>query len=374
MKISNKRIVGIILMGVLMLSCGFAAESGNKKRIDRFSESKNFYDGKFHNYNDVKLASPSFWRATKAVMFEGTEKVPTRPLPVNRLNRNHFQKDRFGNFSFVWLGNASVLINLEDKYLLTDPMFSKRSSFVQWLGPKRFHPVPVTMEDLPPLDAVIISHNHYDHLDEASIKKLDHKTKTYLVPLEVGKYLEDWGIDPQKIIELDWWQGVEHNEIQFIATPALHFSGRGIFDQNESFWNSWVIKSEKHSIFFCGDSGMFPLFKDIGDKYGPFDLTTIPIGAYSKLWHDSHLFPEEAVQVHKELKGKIVLPIHWAAFNLATHSWYDPAERFFETAHKENITAVFPKIGQIIQYHNMPVTPPWWRVEIVPLSAKNSKE
>jgi L-ascorbate metabolism protein UlaG (beta-lactamase superfamily) len=374
MKMSPKRIVEIILMGVLMLSCAFAAESGNKKGTDRFSESKNFYDGKFHNHNDVKLASPSFWRATKAVMFEGTDKVPARPLPVNRLNRNHFQKDRFGNFSFVWLGNASVLINLEDKYLLTDPMFSKRSSFVQWLGPKRFHPVPVTMEDLPPLDAVIISHNHYDHLDEASIKKLDHKTKTYLVPLVVGKYLEDWGIDPQKIIELDWWQGVEHDEIQFIAAPALHFSGRGIFDQNESFWNSWVIKSEKHSVFFCGDSGMFPLFKNIGDKYGPFDLTIIPIGAYSKLWHDSHLFPEEAVQVHRELKGRIVLPIHWATFNLATHSWYDPAERFFETAHKENITAVFPKIGQVIQYHNLPETPPWWKVEIAPLSAKNSKE
>jgi hypothetical protein len=153
-----------------------SAESGNKKRIDRFSESKNFYDGKFHNHYDVKLASPSFWRATKAVMFEGTDKVPTRPLPVNRLNRNHFQKDRFGNFSLVWLGHASVLVNLEGKHLLTDPMFSKRSSFVQWQGPKRFHPVPVNMEDLPALDAIIISHNHYDHLDKASIKKLDYKT------------------------------------------------------------------------------------------------------------------------------------------------------------------------------------------------------
>ncbi len=320
-----------------------SAVSGNEKRIDKFSESKNFYDGKFHNHNDVKLASPSFWRATKAVMFEGTDKVPTRPLPVNRLNRNHFQKDRFGNFSLVWLGHASVLVNLEGKHLLTDPMFSKRSSFVQWLGPKRFHPVPVNMNDLPDLDAIIISHNHYDHLDKASIKKLDHKTKTYLVPLAVGKYLENWGINPQKIIELDWWQGVEHDEVQFIAAPALHFSGRGIFDHNESFWNSWVIKTEKHSIFFCGDSGMFPLFKDIGDKYGPFDLTLLPIGAYFKLWHDSHLFPEEAVQVHMELMGRVALPIHWATFNLATHSWYDPIERFFETAQKGTLPLSFPR-------------------------------
>ncbi|MEE8637988.1 MAG: MBL fold metallo-hydrolase [Candidatus Margulisiibacteriota bacterium] len=161
---------------------------------------------------------------------------------------------------------------------------------------------------------------------------------------------------------------------RFTNKTGQGISNKGIFDHNESFWNSWVIKSEKHSIFFCGDSGMFPLFKGIGDKYGPFDLTIIPIGAYSKLWRDSHLFPEEAVQVHKELRGRVVLPIHWATFSLATHSWYDPAERFFETVHKEDITAVFPKIGQTIQYHNLPETPPWWKDEIASSFAKKPKE
>ncbi len=357
----------------LMLSCVLAEETSTKTAGDRLMESKNFYDGKFHNHDDVVLQSPSFWRATKAVLFEGKDKEPSRPLSVNPLTKNDFQGESFGNFSLVWLGQASVFMNIEGKYLLTDPMFSERASFVQWAGPKRFHPVPLEMDDLPALDAIIISHNHYDHLDEATIKQLDHKTKVYFVPLAVGQYLEDWGVDPRKIVELDWWEDVERDGLQFTATPALHFSGRGIFDQNESFWNSWVIKSKEHTVFFCGDSGMFPLFRKIGDRFGPFDLTIISNGAYSKLWHDSHLFPEEVVQAHMQLKGKVILPIHWATFNLATHAWYDPAERFFTAANQAGISAVYPRIGQILRYNSLPETPPWWKDEMV-LSTRESSE
>ncbi len=361
-------------MGLLVFSCSIIFKSENTMGSDKIEQSKHFYKGKFHNHNDVKLASPSYWKATKAVMFEGDDKRPEKPLPVSKLTKVDFQGNSFGNFSFVWLGQSSVLLNLEGRYLLTDPMFSRRASFVQWAGPERFHPAPVEMDDLPALDAIIISHNHYDHLDEASIKGLDYKTKVYLVPLGVGKYLEDWGIDPQKIIEMDWWEGLERDEIQFIAAPALHFSGRGIFDQNESFWNSWVIKSKRNSIFFCGDSGMFPLFKDIGNKYGPFDLTLISNGAYSNLWHDTHLFPEEVIQAHKELKGRILMPIHWATFSLATHSWYDPAERIFKAAQKENVKILFPKIGQIMDYNRLPETPPWWRDVLNPVPAYSPAE
>ncbi len=366
MRKTNKKSLSAVIVVLSIFSCSFTPNTANDMESDKVSRSNNYYDGKFHNHDDIVLAAPSYWRATKAVFFEGTDKEPSKPLPVVQLDKNQFQNKTPGNLSFVWLGHASVLLYLEGKYLLTDPMFSKRASFLQWAGPKRFHPVPIEMEDLPDLEAIVISHNHYDHLDEASIKGLDHKTKVYYVPLAVGKYLEAWGVDPKKIIELDWGEKAERNGIQFDAVPSLHFSGRGLFDQNESFWNSWVIKSRKHSIFFCGDSGMFPLFKDIGIKHGPFDLTLISNGAYSKLWHDSHLFPEEVASVHKELKGKVLLPIHWATFSLATHSWWDPAERLFKAARRENIHAIYPKIGQIVQYDNIPETPPWWRSEMAP--------
>ncbi len=287
---------------------------------------------------------------------------PDKVLPIEVIPEHRFSNPATKDFRLTWLGHSAILIEIEGYRILTDPNFSERASPFQWAGPKRFHPVPIAPDKLPELDAIIISHDHYDHLDYHTIQKLISKTKHFFVPLGVGDHLISWGVDKSKITELDWWQEAKlDNTITLAATPAQHFSGRGLFSRNTTLWASWVILGKRNKIYFSGDTGMFDSFKDIGKRYGPFDYTLMHVGAYSDEWPKVHMNPEEAVQAHIDIGGKVFVPIHWGTFRLAFHDWNDPAERLFNEANRKKLTYVIPIAGQSFHNPDLPPVETWWR-------------
>ena len=228
---------------------------------------------------------------------------------------------------------------------------------------KRFgNSMPVSVKDLPEIDAVLITHDHYDHLDYRTIKQLKGKVEHYFVPLGVASHLISWGVDEKIITELDWWEEVKYKDLTLVSTPAQHFSGRGLMDKFSTLWMSWVIKGKKHNIYFSGDSGYFDGFKQIGKKYGPFDLTMIECGQYSEIWPNLHLFPEYTVQAHLDLRGKVLLPLHWGTLLLSpSHDWDEPLERLFKKAEELDIQLTTPMIGQTILLDSEYSNSKWWR-------------
>jgi L-ascorbate metabolism protein UlaG (beta-lactamase superfamily) len=261
----------------------------------------------------------------------------------------------------VWIGHSTLLIEIDGKRFLTDPVWSKRATPVRPFGPVRFFDPPIALEDIPKIDGIIISHDHFDHLDCATIQKLGKTGVTFYAPLGVGQHLEAWGISNDRIKEMDWWDkafvGKGHS---LVATPARHFSGRSLFRRNRTLWCSWVIKGSTHRVFFGGDGGMWPGFKAIGDKYGPFDISFVQIGAYNSDWKNIHMFPEEAVQAHLDLKGNVLVPIHWGTFNLAFHTWTEPVERLLTSAKENNIRLSLPEPGQSIKFPETSINSYWW--------------
>ena len=261
----------------------------------------------------------------------------------------------------TWIGHSSLLIEIDGKKILTDPVWAERASFSSLVGPKRFFPAPLQLNELPSLDAVIISHDHYDHLDHSVIKQFANKQIPFFTSLGVGKYLEEWGIKSGLIKELDWTDKVMlGHDCELTALPARHFSGRGLHNRFETLWSSFVIKTSKHKIFYGADSGWFDGFKEIGDIYGPFDLTMIEIGAYNEDWADIHMGPENAVNAHIALKGKLMMPIHWGTFNLALHSWREPIERLLKYAAEKQVQLLLPKPGEPTEVTNEGWDSEWW--------------
>ena len=229
-----------------------------------------------------------------------------------------------------------------------------------FIGPKRFFEAPLPLEELPPLDAIIISHDHYDHLDKSTIKFFKGKTTPFFCSLGVGQHLAKWGIERNYINEMDWGESsMIGDNLVIVTLPSRHFSGRGIVGRDETLWSSFVIRGNKHNIYFGADSGYSPAFKEIGDVFGPFDLTMLEIGAYGKYWPDIHMGPDNASNAHLDLKGKIMMPIHWGTFNLAPHAWYEPIERLVEYANQKKITLFVPEPGQPTEVK--PFVSDWWK-------------
>lgn len=284
---------------------------------------------------------------------------PPEEIPIQTLTKQ--QLLAAPNNTVYRLGHSTVLIKLHDAFWITDPMFSERASPVQWAGPQRFHQPPITIDELPPIKAVIISHDHYDHLDHDSIIKLAEKTEYFLTPLGVGEILVEWGVSFPQVKQLDWWQEINIAGVQVVATPARHFSGRSLFKKNQTQWASWVFLTENQRIFFSGDTGYFDGFKRIGAKYGPFDLTLIETGAYNENWPEVHMHPEESIQAHIDLKGKKLLPIHNGTFDLSMHSWHEPFDRIVTLGNAHNIPVVTPVAGKPVNMAEIIGGQHWWK-------------
>ena len=323
--------------------------------------SPQFREGKFHN--QVEGKRPSGWDMPKLwwrfLFGKNAYTEPPAPLKVRPLTRDQLAQASEG--TLYRLGHSTILMKLNNAYWLTDPVFGKRASPFSWMGPKRFHETPIALADLPPLAGVILSHDHYDHLDRETVLTLAARTPLFITPLGVGDLLIEWGVPKEKVRQLDWWQSFETGGIKLTATPAQHFSGRSLLSGNETLWASWVIKSDRYNIFFSGDTGYFAGFKEIGQRLGPFDVTMLEAGAYDAMWEGVHMMPAHTIQAHKDLGGGWLLPIHNSTFALAFHAWDAPMETLTVLATKENVRLTTPMIGQPLQLDKIEPFTPWWR-------------
>ncbi|HWD88053.1 MAG TPA: MBL fold metallo-hydrolase [Mucilaginibacter sp.] len=292
-------------------------------------------------------------------MANDAETVPQKSMGPFITDVSVYQNKPVTGLRVTLVGHSSLLIEIDGKRILTDPVWSERASLLSFMGPKRFFEPPLPLDQLPLLDAVVISHDHYDHLDKQTIKFFAGKGVSFYCSLGVKQYLEKWGIDINHITEMDWGDSVFIGDLVMTATPARHFSGRGVFNRNATLWSSFVIRGRKHNIFFGADSGWFPGFKDIGDAFGPFDLTMLEIGAYGKYWPDIHMGPDHAANAHIALKGKLMMPIHWGTFNLSTHAWFEPIERLLGYARDRNIDLFIPEPGKPTEVTG-PLNSEWW--------------
>jgi len=286
----------------------------------------------------------------------------TRPqgkIPVDPLT--HQALEAAPDRSLWRLGHSTVLLKLRGEFLLTDPVFAKRASPLSFAGPKRFHPTPIPIGDLPPIRAILLSHDHYDHLDKRAIRKLAEKTAHILVPNGVGAILTGWGVDAAKVRELAWWQHTTLDGMRLTLTPTQHFSGRSLWNRNRTLFGSWAIEDGDFRIFYGGDSGYFAGFREIGDRLGPFDVTLLENGAYNVRWPVVHMQPEETVQAHNDLRGKWLVPIHNGTFDLALHPWTEPMERMQALALAEGVRVATPRFGQAVRLDAMTPGECWWR-------------
>jgi L-ascorbate metabolism protein UlaG (beta-lactamase superfamily) len=303
------------------------------------------------------------WELLKRT-WDAPDADPPGKIPVAKLDPDAFKERVQDGVRFTWVGHASVLVELDGARVLTDPIWSERCSPFTWVGPKRFHAPGIPWDKLPQIDAVIISHDHYDHLDMETVKQLDARGVAFFVPLGVGAHLREWGV--KRVTELDWWQHADitapsGQTIHLSPTPARHFSGRSLLDRNTTLWASWAIIGPTRRVWFGGDTGIHEEgFKEIGKRMGPFDLTIVPIGAYDKQWHDIHMDPEEAVAAHQLVGGAVMFPIHWGTFDLALHPWREPLERLLKAASAASIRLAMPRPGQPVRVGVDEAMDPWW--------------
>lgn len=362
----------VLICLALLLAVGFVIfrrlypPLGGKPSPDdmkRYRQSPNYKGSKFEYPLETKMFKPSpgsMITALREYVQRKPQLKPDRPLPQVKLSRQTIEEIR--EDTAIWFGHSTLLLQMGGTRLLLDPMFGITSSPIG--GGKRFNrELPFgNLGEFPPIDAIILSHDHYDHLDYGTIKQLKDRVGRFIGPLGIRCHLERWGVAPGQIDEYDWWDELEIGGVRLACTPARHFSGRGLFSQNGGLWCSWVIATPESRVYFSGDSGYGPHFKEIGEKYGPFDLTFMECGQYDDRWWDVHLLPEQTARAHLDVRGNVLLPIHWGAFSLAMHSWYDPVRRLTEESKLRGIPLATPKIGEPVRIgaSDYP-TEAWWK-------------
>lgn len=292
--------------------------------------------------------------------FGGGQRAPKTPPPLERPHQA-WQAKASSGLRVTWLGHSTVLLELDGFRVLTDPVFGDRASPLKFAGPKRFHEVPAKLKELPPLDVVLLSHDHYDHLCRDTMRELATMDLPVVTSLGVGAHLERMGIAHERIHELDWDEHVEVKGLRLTAQPCQHFSGRGLGDRNSTLWSSWVIQGGTHKVFFSGDTGLTEQFKTIAAKHGPFDLVMLEVGAFHESWGDIHLGPENALKAFEMLGGGTLLPVHWGTFNLALHDWNEPAETLVTLAAAQKARVLTPRLGQVFEPAQLDGPTPWWR-------------
>ncbi len=334
-------------------------------RLERMKASPRWAGERFRNVHPILpgLRDPGVPMPTISEFLCGGERrVPLGPLPsVNPLET--WRRPAASGLRATWLGHSTVLIEIDGVRVITDPVWGKRASPSSLAGPKRFQPVPIPLRAMPPVDLVAISHDHYDHLDYPTLRELARTEVPFVTSLGVGAHLEYWGVRPERITELDWWESyrLPDTDVVVTAAPSQHFSGRGFNNRNSTLWSSLVIRSPRHAVFFSGDTGLTTEYEVIRERLGPFDLVMLEVGALHPSWGDMHLGPENALKALGLLGGGPFLPIHWGTFSLAMHAWDQPAEVLFELAPRAGVQLVMPRLGEAVEPAHASRVTPWWR-------------
>lgn len=333
-----------------------------KKYTNRYAQSEHWDGKKFENLEETtmginlhllpKLLYKQFCER------EGRE--PTVKLPITPFDKQSFLTPA-EHAAFIWYGHSVVLMRIHNTTVLIDPMLGSNASPVAPFATNRFSENTLGLiEEFPDIDILLLTHDHYDHLDYDSIQKLQPKVKKYFVALGVARHLVQWGVPESDIVEFDWWSQQVFEEIQITFTPTRHFSGRGLTDRAKSLWGGWALRTHTENIYFSGDGGYGNHFKAIGDKLGGFDFAFMECGQYSEHWHAIHLYPEESIQAAADVKARKIMPVHWAGFALAPHTWTEPANRFIAEAKKKKVDYITPPLGKLISLHDTTENTPWW--------------
>lgn len=376
MAINRKRLkmIGIIMGTILLLlliagsvffystpDFGGKVSAGQKKKFETLS---NYKDGIF--VNEIETKMDFSFSGMADILYDvvrgNPNRAPKGPLPVEKIDSAEVADFTGGVTRLTWFGHSAFLLEIDGKRLLLDPMLTDSPSPVSFMGPERYtKELPITPDKLPAIDAVLFSHDHYDHLDYKTILKIKDKVNHFYVPLGVSVHLLAWGVPAEKISEYNWGDETEHEGVKLIFTRSRHFSGRGLTDRTTTLWGSWVIQGKTKKIYFSGDSGYGPHFREIGEKYGPFDIAMLECGQYNERWKPFHMMPEETAQAAVDLRAKVFMPIHWGSFTLALHSWADPILRVTAKAVELKQPIATPKIGEsiILEGESYPVSK-WW--------------
>ena len=350
----------IAVLATLAIASGWRAfgKRPSGARLARMERSPQWQDGKFVNSepmeNDLLRAILGVFRASPFT-------TPSAPVPTVPVDPKLFQIPPATGLRVTWFGHSAFLVEIDGYRVLVDPVWSLRIGPMSWSGPKRWYGPLIALGDLPSIDVVVISHDHYDHLDYPTMVAMKDWNTTFVVPLGIGSHLEYWGVPSSRIVELDWWERSNLRGLEIVVTPARHISGRtlGIGDAG-TLWGGFAIIGREHRAYYSGDTGLFPRIKEIGDRLGSFDVTMIESGEYGRWWSDWHLGPEQAVRAHQLVRGRVLIPAHWGLFTLAYHAWTEPIDRVLAAAVKAGVTAAAPKPGQSIEPLSLPPLEHWW--------------
>jgi len=354
-------LIGFLFIKLSPQFGGLATEA----ELQAYAETGHFENGMFINDQAINMTMDchSIQKMLRETFQPDPNVAPKENLQINKITAESILNRPDSLVRLTWFGHSTFLVEIEGKNILLDPVFGQYAAPHPWLGRKRYHrEMPIAIADLPTIDAVIISHDHYDHLDYKSISQLKNKTERFFVPLGVDSHLERWGIEEAKISKMDWWEEKQFKELSIAFTPSRHMSGRRLNDQYATLWGSWVLRGKTKNIYFSGDGGYGKHFTTIGEKYGPFDIALMECGQYNQLWADVHLMPEQTVVAAQEVKTQMMVPIHWGSFTLATHSWTDPIERVTKQAQIMNMPIATPQIGEpIVVGHSDFPRSEWWK-------------
>jgi len=332
------------------------------ERLQRLASSPLWRDGRLVNpVPQAGYSGAELWAMFTGTFFGKEVRVPPAPIPVLALKAADLARPPPPGLRALWIGHASVYVELDGQRLLVDPVFSEYASPFG-VGPRRFHPPPIALADLPHIDAVLITHDHYDHLDMRTVQALSGRGTTFVVPLGIGAHLERWGVPPAQVRELQWWDEAALGGLRIVCTPSRHYSGRSLGGGNATLWSSWSVLGARQRFHVTGDTGWSDHFRTIGEKLGPFDLTFVKIGAYGpgQPWADIHMSAEDAVRAHVALRGKRLFPVHWATYNLAFHDWDEPIRRTSTAARGAGVELVTPRVGEVVEDGREFASTPWW--------------